>query len=154
MRLLASKWPARFVDTTPGWRENTLTPLPTWIYPKYYVCTRWALHSIRGSSSCWTPTTWRHTPTADQYWADILTTEPYNSGTDPWGSGSPLTSCFETLFHFSVFFKYLLSFSFRYLPPPPVLTPSGGHQNRYSWQADGTHPTGMLSCDKYLWIAS
>ena len=25
-------------------------------------------------------------------------------------------------------------------------TPSGSHQNMYSWQADGTHPTGMLSC--------
>ena len=30
-------------------------------------------------------------------------------------------------------------------PPPPVLTPSGGHRNTYSWQAGGTHPTGMLS---------
>ena len=29
---------------------------------------------------------------------------------------------------------------------PGVLTPSGGHQNMYSWQAGGTHPTGMLSC--------
>ena len=29
---------------------------------------------------------------------------------------------------------------------PPVLTPSGGHQNTYGWQADGTHPTGMFSC--------
>ena len=28
----------------------------------------------------------------------------------------------------------------------PVLTPSGGHQNTYGWQADGTHPTGMFSC--------
>ena len=30
-------------------------------------------------------------------------------------------------------------------PIPKVLTPSGGHQNMYTWQADGTHPTGMLS---------
>ena len=29
---------------------------------------------------------------------------------------------------------------------PLVLTPSGGHQNRCSLQAGGTHPTGMLSC--------
>ena len=29
-------------------------------------------------------------------------------------------------------------------PSPPVLT-SSGYWNRYSWQADGTHPTGMLS---------
>ena len=32
---------------------------------------------------------------------------------------------------------------------PPVLTPSGGHQNTYGWQADGTHPTGMFSCVNY-----
>ena len=31
-------------------------------------------------------------------------------------------------------------------PPPPVLTPSGGHWNTYSWQAGGMHPTWMLSC--------
>ena len=30
--------------------------------------------------------------------------------------------------------------------PSPVLTPSGSHQNMYSGQAGGTHPTGMLSC--------
>ena len=30
--------------------------------------------------------------------------------------------------------------------PPPVLISSGGHWNTYSWQAGGTHPTGMLSC--------
>ena len=30
--------------------------------------------------------------------------------------------------------------------PPLVLTPSGGHQNTYGWQVDGTHPTGMLYC--------
>ena len=29
---------------------------------------------------------------------------------------------------------------------PPVLIPSGSHQNMYGWQASGTHPTGMLSC--------
>ena len=29
---------------------------------------------------------------------------------------------------------------------PPVLTPSGSHHNTYGWQADGTHPTEMLSC--------
>ena len=29
---------------------------------------------------------------------------------------------------------------------PTVLTSSGGHQNTYSWQAGGTHPTGMPSC--------
>ena len=28
---------------------------------------------------------------------------------------------------------------------PQVLT-SGGHQSMYSWQAGGTHPTGMCSC--------
>ena len=40
----------------------------------------------------------------------------------------------------------------RYLPP--VRTPSGGHQNRYSWQAGDTHPTGMLSCclDKFRFV--
>ena len=26
-----------------------------------------------------------------------------------------------------------------------VLTPSGSHQNTYSWHAGGTHPTAMLS---------
>ena len=31
-----------------------------------------------------------------------------------------------------------------------VLVPSGGHKNTYSWQADGTHPTGMFSCFKLL----
>ena len=31
---------------------------------------------------------------------------------------------------------------------PLLLTPSGGHQNMYGWQAGGTHPTGMLSCFK------
>ena len=30
--------------------------------------------------------------------------------------------------------------------PPAVLASSGGHQNAYCLQADGTHPTGMLSC--------
>ena len=30
--------------------------------------------------------------------------------------------------------------------PPPVPTPSGGHQNTYGWQAGGTHPTGMFNC--------
>ena len=30
--------------------------------------------------------------------------------------------------------------------PPLVLTPSGGYQNLYSWQAGSMHPTGMLSC--------
>ena len=30
-------------------------------------------------------------------------------------------------------------------PIPKVMTPSGGHQNMYTWQAGGTHPTGMLS---------
>ena len=30
--------------------------------------------------------------------------------------------------------------------PPPLLTPSDGHQNTYGWQADSMHPTGMLSC--------
>ena len=29
--------------------------------------------------------------------------------------------------------------------PPPVLTSSGGHQNKYGWQVGCTHPTGMLS---------
>ena len=29
---------------------------------------------------------------------------------------------------------------------PLLLTPSGGHQNMYGWQAGGTHPTEMLSC--------
>ena len=28
----------------------------------------------------------------------------------------------------------------------PVLIPSGGHHNTYSWQAGGMHPIGMLSC--------
>ena len=27
----------------------------------------------------------------------------------------------------------------------PVLTPSGGHQNTYGWQASGSHSIGMLS---------
>ena len=31
-------------------------------------------------------------------------------------------------------------------PPPPVLTPGGGHQNMYGWHAHGTHPTEILSC--------
>ena len=30
--------------------------------------------------------------------------------------------------------------------PALVLTSSGGHQNTYSWQPGGTHPTGMHSC--------
>ena len=30
--------------------------------------------------------------------------------------------------------------------PPPSLISSGGHRNMYSWQADGTHITGMMSC--------
>ena len=29
-------------------------------------------------------------------------------------------------------------------PSPPVLTPSGGKQNTYGWQAGGSHLTGML----------
>ena len=29
--------------------------------------------------------------------------------------------------------------------PPPVLTPSGSHQNTFSWQAGCMHPTGILS---------
>ena len=29
---------------------------------------------------------------------------------------------------------------------PIVMTSSGGHQNRYSWQAGSTHATGILSC--------
>ena len=33
---------------------------------------------------------------------------------------------------------------------PPLLTPSGGHQNMYGWHAGGTHPTGMLSCTSFL----
>ena len=28
---------------------------------------------------------------------------------------------------------------------PLVLTPNGSHQNRYGWQAGGTHTAGMLS---------
>ena len=32
--------------------------------------------------------------------------------------------------------------------PTTVLT-SGGHQSTYSWQVDGTHPTGKLSCINY-----
>ena len=32
------------------------------------------------------------------------------------------------------------------ITPHPVLTRSRGHQNTYGWQADGAHPTGMLSC--------
>ena len=31
-------------------------------------------------------------------------------------------------------------------PPPMVLTSSVGQQNTYGWQADSTHPPGMLSC--------
>ena len=31
---------------------------------------------------------------------------------------------------------------------PLLLTPTGGHQNMYGWQAGGTHPTGVLSCFK------
>ena len=34
----------------------------------------------------------------------------------------------------------------RYTHPLPMLIPSGGHQNRYGWQAGGMDPTGMLSC--------
>ena len=30
--------------------------------------------------------------------------------------------------------------------PLPKLTSTGGHRNTHSWQADGTHPAGMLSC--------
>ena len=30
--------------------------------------------------------------------------------------------------------------------PPPLLLTFGGHQSTYSWQVDGMHPTGMLSC--------
>ena len=30
--------------------------------------------------------------------------------------------------------------------PPAVVISTGGHWNMYSWQADGRHPTGMLSC--------
>ena len=30
--------------------------------------------------------------------------------------------------------------------PLPVLAPSGSRRNMYGWQADGMHPTGMLSC--------
>ena len=37
--------------------------------------------------------------------------------------------------------------------PPPALTPSGGHQNTYGWQAGGTHPTGMLSCKDHCQIS-
>ena len=33
-----------------------------------------------------------------------------------------------------------------YLPPPTVLTPSGGHHNTFGWQAGETQPTGILSC--------
>ena len=33
---------------------------------------------------------------------------------------------------------------------PSVLTPSGSHQNTYSWQANSTHPTGMLSFQCYF----
>ena len=44
--------------------------------------------------------------------------------------------------------KPVQTWSLEDLPPPlpPVLTSSGGHWNMYSWQAGGTHPTGMLSC--------
>ena len=31
------------------------------------------------------------------------------------------------------------------LTPSPLVLTSGGHQSTYSWQAGGTHPTGMLS---------
>ena len=31
------------------------------------------------------------------------------------------------------------------IPTPPLLTPSGSHQNRYGWQVGRMHPTGMLS---------
>ena len=31
---------------------------------------------------------------------------------------------------------------------PLLLTPSGSHQNMYGLQAGGTHPNGMLSCNK------
>ena len=34
--------------------------------------------------------------------------------------------------------------------PPPVLTPSGGHQNTYSWQAGCMQPTGMLNVNSIL----
>ena len=34
----------------------------------------------------------------------------------------------------------------------PLVTPSGSHQNMYSWQAGSTHPTGMLSCFKYIFM--
>ena len=37
---------------------------------------------------------------------------------------------------------------------PLVLTSSGRHQNTYGWQADGTHPTGTLSCCKVKLIVS
>ena len=30
--------------------------------------------------------------------------------------------------------------------PQLVLVPSGSHRNKYGWQVDGTHPSGMLSC--------
>ena len=36
--------------------------------------------------------------------------------------------------------------------PPMVLPSNGGHQNMYSWQAGGTHATGMLSCLSYFWM--
>ena len=32
---------------------------------------------------------------------------------------------------------------------PPVMTPTGSHQNIYGWQAAGTHPTEMHSCLDY-----
>ena len=32
----------------------------------------------------------------------------------------------------------------------PALTPSGGHQDTYGWQAGGKHSNGMLSCFKLI----
>ena len=35
--------------------------------------------------------------------------------------------------------------------PPPLLMPSGDHQNKYGWQAGGMHPTRLLSCYFCFW---
>ena len=59
---------------------------------------------------------------------------------DIWTLRTPLVTSVQT-------YSLDLTVPDPYLPnlPPPVLT-SVGHWSMYSWQAGGTHPTGILSC--------
>ena len=50
--------------------------------------------------------------------------------------------------HLMAITRYL--FKIVHLRAPPVVLTSGSHWSTYSWQAGGTHPTGMLSCTMFF----